>query len=275
MMDQNGHQGKHLPDGLLLQFLDGELSSRDQTAVERHLSGCALCDERRGAVAQTMGEFRQLHGVAASQAPNGAGPRALLRMRLAEAAGGTRQGWMRPRLIAAFAYTGLLALLLTVGFASFHRWSVGRQIASAEPLPDRAITPGFTREVSLSELCEVRNDETIRDVSSQLQSKVFREYGIDTESTSDFEVDYLITPGLGGSDDVRNLWPEPHSNTLWNSYVKDQLEDHLHHLVCGGKLRLEEAQGDIASDWITAYKKYFHTDRPLSVRESSSVANIR
>jgi hypothetical protein len=45
--------------------------------------------------------------------------------------------------------------------------------------------------------------------------------------------------------------------------VKDALEDRLHSMVCEGKLDLRTAQRDIATDWIAAYKKYFHTDRPL------------
>jgi hypothetical protein len=35
-------------------------------------------------------------------------------------------------------------------------------------------------------------------------------------------------------------------------------------MVCAGKVDLSTAQKDIASDWIAAYKKYFHTDAPLS-----------
>jgi hypothetical protein len=34
--------------------------------------------------------------------------------------------------------------------------------------------------------------------------------------------------------------------------------------VCHGNLDLATAQHDIATDWISAYKKYFDTDRPLS-----------
>jgi hypothetical protein len=34
--------------------------------------------------------------------------------------------------------------------------------------------------------------------------------------------------------------------------------------VCSGKIDLKVAQQDIAKDWIAAYKKYFHTDQPLS-----------
>ena len=44
---------------------------------------------------------------------------------------------------------------------------------------------------------------------------------------------------------------------------KDALEDHLHGLVCGGKVDLATAQQDIARDWIAAYKKYFRTEKPL------------
>jgi hypothetical protein len=35
-------------------------------------------------------------------------------------------------------------------------------------------------------------------------------------------------------------------------------------LVCGGNLELAEAQREIATNWIAAYKKYFRTDVPLS-----------
>jgi len=47
-------------------------------------------------------------------------------------------------------------------------------------------------------------------------------------------------------------------------YVKDQLETYLHQQVCAGKLDLKTAQRDIATDWISAYKRYFHVDRPAS-----------
>lgn len=71
----------------------------------------------------------------------------------------------------------------------------------------------------------------------------------------DFEVDYLITPDLGGAESLRNLWPQPYSAT-WNARVKDRLEQRLHQLVCAGKMDLSTAQHDIATDWIGAYKKY-------------------
>ena len=45
--------------------------------------------------------------------------------------------------------------------------------------------------------------------------------------------------------------------------MKDELEDWLRDMVCDGKLDLTEAQKEIAENWIAAYKKYFHTERPL------------
>jgi hypothetical protein len=96
-----------------------------------------------------------------------------------------------------------------------------------------------------------------------LQRRVFEEYGIPGAEPRAYEVDYLITPALGGADDIRNLWPQSYSSAVWNARVKDALEDRLHDLVCGGNLDLVAAQRDISSDWIAAYKKYFQTDKPL------------
>jgi len=71
---------------------------------------------------------------------------------------------------------------------------------------------------------------------------------------------------LGGADDIRNLWPQSYSATAWNAQVKDALEDRLREMVCDGSLNLTQAQREIAGNWIAAYKKYFHTDKPLAKR---------
>lgn len=72
-----------------------------------------------------------------------------------------------------------------------------------------------------------------------------------------------ITPELGGADDIRNVWPEPYSGSEWTAHVKDALEEHLHQMVCEKQLELHTAQQEIARDWVSAYKKYFHADHPL------------
>ena len=73
-----------------------------------------------------------------------------------------------------------------------------------------------------------------------------------------YELDHLIPLELGGAPrDRRNLWAEyRHPFDLWGSSVKDRLENHVHHLVCTGKVSLREAQQAFAHNWIDAYKKY-------------------
>ena len=133
-------------------------------------------------------------------------------------------------------------------------------------VPDHNLTPGATRNVTISEVCTMAHEEVIAEVSNSLRQKVLQEYGIVNSHPDDYEIDYLIAPGLGGVEEIHNLWPEPYLSAAWNAHVKDDLEEHLHQLVCAGNLDLSTAQRDITSDWIAAYKKYFHTDRPLSLR---------
>jgi hypothetical protein len=61
---------------------------------------------------------------------------------------------------------------------------------------------------------------------------------------------------LGGSNDIRNLWPQSYTTKPLNAHTKDALEDHLHALVCAGKVPLLQAQHDISTDWPAASKKY-------------------
>ena len=53
--------------------------------------------------------------------------------------------------------------------------------------------------------------------------------------------------------------------------MKDELEQLLPALVCRGVVDLATAQRDIAADWIAAYKKYFHTDRPVVVQARAGI----
>ena len=48
-----------------------------------------------------------------------------------------------------------------------------------------------------------------------------------------YELDHLIPLELGGGNAATNLWPEAHHG-VGSASVKDQLENHLHVLVCSG-----------------------------------------
>lgn len=109
------------------------------------------------------------------------------------------------------------------------------------------------------------------------EEAVFRAYGIHRHAAQAYQVDYLINPQLGGSDALANLWPEPYHATVWNAKAKDALETRLHGMVCSGQINLQAAQQELATDWIAAYKKYFHTLRPVSstVDRDRQVAELR
>jgi hypothetical protein len=128
--------------------------------------------------------------------------------------------------------------------------------------PRFSLTPGAIRIVTRDEVCAAALSEQ-SSVPADLKRLVFEEYGMPQAKAEAFEVDYLVTPELGGAQDIRNLWPQPYRATTWNARVKDALEVRLHEMVCSGEIDLSTAQHDIATDWIAAYKKYFHTDKPL------------
>jgi hypothetical protein len=136
--------------------------------------------------------------------------------------------------------------------------------AAVVSVPNARLTPGATVLADRQTICQSANVKN-KAVSIALQKKVFEEYGIRGAEPRFYEVDYLVTPALGGADDIRNLWPHSYS-AVWNAKVKDDLEDRLREMVCSGELDLGQAQKNIATDWIAAYKKYFHTDQPLPKR---------
>jgi len=199
-------------------------------------------------------DFVHLHSATLDpQLPPVAAPRALLKAQLAEIASqtGTRRAWFFPARWPALA--GLAAAVLLLIYIAIPERGVGA-------VPSQKLTPGAVRNVAKDEVCSASVQPFVVPVA--LQRRVFEEYGIRDASPDAYEVDYLITPELGGAADIRNLWPEPYSATVWNAHVKYQLEDRLHQMVCDGQLDLATAQHDIATDWIAAYKKYFNSSRP-------------
>jgi hypothetical protein len=118
-------------------------------------------------------------------------------------------------------------------------------------------------------VCILGYAKKVRAVPAWLKRQAYAEYGITEYKTGDYEVNHLIPLSLGGSNSIRNLWPQSTKTSPWNSYVKDALERKLHKLVCAGQLDLKTAQCEIASDWIQAYQKYIGKSPPTPrVRET-------
>jgi hypothetical protein len=257
----------HVSDQDLVGFADGELSAARAAKVEEHLEACWKCRARRSEFESAVTSLVKMHQESfESRIPSAAGPRALLKLRLDEAASAPRRA---PRFGFSFlrtrtAYAAAFAVVLVSVALLYGR--IRSTAAESKVEPDRELTPGAVRPVSLSEICSGGPSDKNRTVPRSVQLEVFRKYGIPNARPEDYEVDYLITPELGGSDDIRNLWPQPFLANGWTAYVKDDLEDRLHDMVCHGDLDLSTAQREIARDWVSAYKRYFQTDKPLLQR---------
>ncbi len=214
--------------------------------------------------ASALADVARLQHDVAPRIPNGEGPRALLRARLAELAQDTGSAPGRGLFLRAGLAAAALAVVFLLGASLLQ---LSRSSNSIEPdearlIPDARLTPGaVVSSTQESTVCSAAPPQE-RLISAALGEKVFEEYGIRHPRPRAYEVDYLIDPELGGSNDIRNLWPEPYSTT-WNARVKDALENRLHELVCSGRVSLSTAQQEIATNWIAAYKKYFKTDVPL------------
>jgi hypothetical protein len=131
-------------------------------------------------------------------------------------------------------------------------------------LPDSRLTPGATLAVTKDDVCTPGYSRKVRAVPVLVKRKVFHAYGINHPEPRAYEVDHLISLELGGSNSIRNLWPEQYYSLVWNAHVKDSLENRLHSMVCSGEISLETAQREISGNWIAAYKKYFDKDVPVS-----------
>lgn len=144
------------------------------------------------------------------------------------------------------------------------RTSLSADQSSSPILPDPKMTPGATLPVTTGDICVSGYSEKVRNVPADVKRQVYAEYGIASHRPGEYEVDHLISLELGGSNSLKNLWPQSYVTRPWNAHVKDKLENELHAEVCAGKIDLPTAQHEIAADWIASYKKHFHTMLPLS-----------
>jgi len=278
------NEPNHLSDQEILLAFDDELNPSRRIQVHAHLDSCATCRARLAEIKFTLAEFslvRQSEG-SEQQLPPADGARAMLQTRLAESSASSRRGlWPAIGFLMSpgtqWAVVGAALLFATLGIWAIRHQEAGSTeggpaLAEAElgPIPDKNLTPGATLPVTTAEICRIGDSGETHMIPASVRQRVLQEYQTPESHAVEYEVDFLITPGLGGADDIRNLWPEPYSSTVWNAHVKDALEDRLHDMVCSGQLDLSTAQHDIATDWISAYKKYFHTQNPLSTRSAST-----
>lgn len=121
--------------------------------------------------------------------------------------------------------------------------------------PDPRLTPGAVLTTDLAVICQPGYSNTIRRASERLKAEVYREYGLDPRK-GHYEIDHLIPLSLGGSDAQANLWPESWDTQPWNAVRKGLLEVYLRAQTCAGRVPIDQAQREIAADWVSAYKRY-------------------
>ncbi len=257
---------RHLSDAELVRAADGE-PGRWSRRARVHLEACDACRTRAARFENTIAELAraQRDGLDASLPPI-TSSRALLRARIAETSAPEASFSSRIRfsggwLAGALGVAALVAVAAVAGVLAFRHSGARSEnpvqsTADAGVLPNRDFTPGVARPVSLQEICALPHEQVVKEVSPAQRRRVFEEYGIPSERSGEYEVDYLIAPGLGGEEDIRNLWPEPYHSATWNAHVKDALEERLHQMVCSDQLDLAVAQKAISTDWIAAYRKY-------------------
>jgi hypothetical protein len=264
----------HLTDEELLLVADGEISARGGDQARDHLANCPACRVRLVEIRRAAADFARAHRENFNVPPDDIA-RANLKARLADLSSDSRRfSWREhaanlfvgPRWAYVFGVLLVAALGLRLVTHNSQLSGSPETMASLDAgplLPEPSLTPGATRPIDTSEVCRPGPADQMASIPVSVRQAVFHEYGMDHSQPRGYEVDHLITPELGGTDDVRNLWPEPYASTEWNAHVKDELEDYLRQRVCQGQLDLSTAQRDMATNWIEAYKKYFHTETPL------------
>lgn len=141
--------------------------------------------------------------------------------------------------------------------AGAHPWGKRTKTSGCQAvngLPDSACTPGDVMETNTDKICQSGYAGSVRNVPDSEKNQVYAEYGIASHTAGQYEVDHLVSLELGGSNDISNLWPELASPKP-GFHEKDKVENYLHDQVCAGKISLQQAQVQIATNWLEVYNQ--------------------
>lgn len=140
----------------------------------------------------------------------------------------------------------LIGLLLAAGFGTAAGSTGSCRTRASGALPSRSCTPGAVMpSLVKARICAASfRTSRYRHVTSATRRKVYARYGLHgAHPFPEWEVDHLVPLELGGSNRLRNLWPEHHPGD------KDQVENKAHDAVCSGQISLARAQRLMSSDW--------------------------
>lgn len=159
----------------------------------------------------------------------------------------------------------VIALVIAFGAASITALPAAscpeHQAAVAASLPDARYTPGAVlANVTTEDVCRAGYSEDARgSVSGGLRRKILGNYGgADQWARGTYELDHLVPVELAGATSAANLWPQRiTAKGTWGAKQKNRIENRLKRDVCAGVLTLDQAQKEIRTNWIGAYKSRF------------------
>ena len=186
--------------------------------------------------------------------------------------------------LALFVAGVLFAIFGIAGCYTLDASEPIKHVGPAECYPDPAKTPGCIMPQATEEaVSQPGYSKTVRHVSNLLKWQVFILYGFAApgeamdlkrlhELERQFEIDHFISLELGGSNDIKNLWPEPYAAPVMESQTlgarqKDVVETELHRRIKKGQLTLTDAQRIILTDWVRAYFE-IKSGKPLTIPSS-------
>jgi hypothetical protein len=138
-------------------------------------------------------------------------------------------------------------VLLVVGFAGTS-YARNPPHVPGSASPNHRVTPGAHFNAGKATICKTGYSASVRNVPESQKNAVYAAYS-EKRVSGGYEVDYLVSLELGGSNVIENLWPE-HYYDPWGARTKDRLENKLHQLVCSGAISLATAQRKEAANWI-------------------------
>jgi hypothetical protein len=110
-------------------------------------------------------------------------------------------------------------------------------------LPNPKLTPGRVAQ----------SDKDRGGVTVEMEQKVFARYRLPWSSRPAFKIDHLIPLELGGADTIDNLWPQSLRARPYGWERKELLTEVLLQRIARKQITLEQAQEQIAYDWIDAF----------------------
>lgn len=119
--------------------------------------------------------------------------------------------------------------------------------------PNTELTPGDIIENATREtVCSSGYSKRMRrDLVKKDKEKIYERYGLPYDSKH-YQIDHFIPISIGGSNDPKNLWPQPIVNNA-GFIEKQQVANYLHNKVCEGSIDIRDAQIAVKQDWHLVY----------------------